>query len=302
MAMKAEICTANPDATQKEGFIKWLEYEAIEPMPEYLRDLIRASWETSTYRTELEMTMGDQHMEMTQAAQGLMEYYEMNEEPDSVRWVWQQIRTTAARYAEAVHVLGQGNYAEAIAVVQSIPTDHVLKTEQYQEQQRMLNYISLLATAKNAGRDAYHLSTAEVAQLESLRVNAYDRSANWISNLLCVAYHSCRAPLTGGEAGAPKSRRPASQVAHDTPEGPNFRTAPNPAQAWVTFTYDLKEQPTENAFVVVKDAVGRQIVALAMPNRQGQLVMDTRELAKGMYTVSYTVASRSVQLDRLILE
>lgn len=173
---------------------------------------------------------------------------------------------------------------------------------QYQEQQRMLNYIGVLSTAKNAGRDAYQLNTAEVAQLESLRVNAYDRSANWISNLLCVAYHSCRAPLTGGDVGTPKSRRASSQIAHDAPNGPSFRTAPNPAQAWVTFTYDFQTHPVEGAFVVVQDAVGRQIVALPMQNSQGQLVMDTRELAKGMYTVSYTVASRSVQLDRLILE
>ena len=53
---------------------------------------------------------------------------------------------------------------------------------------------------------------------------------------------------------------------------------------------------------MVKDAVGRQIVALPMQNSQGQLVMDTRELAKGLYTVSYTQGGSSLQLDRLIVE
>jgi len=81
-----------------------------------------------------------------------------------------------------------------------------------------------------------------------------------------------------------------------------FKVYPNPASGLVTFTYDLKEQPKEDAFVVVKDAVGRQIVALPMKNSQGQLVMDTRELAKGLYTVRYTQGGRNLQLDRLIVE
>lgn len=81
-----------------------------------------------------------------------------------------------------------------------------------------------------------------------------------------------------------------------------FKVYPNPTSGLVTFTYDLKEQPKEVAFVVVKDAVGRQIVALPMQNSQGQLVMDTRELAKGMYTVSYIQKGRVIHLDRLLIQ
>jgi len=92
-----------------------------------------------------------------------------------------------------------------------------------------------------------------------------------------------------------------TQVVEQLQKEKRFNTYPNPTSGFVTFGYEF-EQPSKDAFVVVRDLFGRQIVSLPMPNRQGQLVMDTRELAKGMYTVSYTVASRSVQLDRLVVE
>jgi hypothetical protein len=68
MAMKAEVCIANPDATQKEGFIKWLELEANEPMPAYLIAMIEASWETKTFRTDMEMELADLHTAICQRA------------------------------------------------------------------------------------------------------------------------------------------------------------------------------------------------------------------------------------------
>lgn len=67
MAMKAEVCIANPDATKQDGFMKWLEYEAAYPMPENLLASIEASWDAKTFRTALEANMADRHGELTQA-------------------------------------------------------------------------------------------------------------------------------------------------------------------------------------------------------------------------------------------
>lgn len=39
--MRAEVCIANPEATQKDGFLKWLELDADYPMPLDLIENIR---------------------------------------------------------------------------------------------------------------------------------------------------------------------------------------------------------------------------------------------------------------------
>lgn len=302
MAMKAEVCIANPDATKAPGFITFLEEEAHEPMPAYLVDLIKASWDTKTYRTELEMEMADRHTELTQTVHALLDLYS---EPGSTatvadqRWAWQQIRTTAARYAEAGISMGNQEYGLARTVVEGIPTDHVLKDAQWAEQQRMLDYIAVLETAHLDGRGLDQLNAAEVAQLRGLRGTDHDRASNWINNLLCHYYHDCLPPHTGGGPIAPKSLRPTSAANGAKPSN-EFLTAPNPAEAWVTFTYTFRTT-RERASVSVQDALGREVAVLTMPNEQGQLVLDTRDLGAGLYTVSYINAGVVEQLDKLVV-
>jgi hypothetical protein len=87
MAIKAEVCIANPDATKSEGFVKWLEFEADTPMPANLIDNIVASWDTKTFRTQLEGTLAHHHGEMTQLANQLLDHYQSDTVPhtDSLR-------------------------------------------------------------------------------------------------------------------------------------------------------------------------------------------------------------------------
>ncbi len=64
----------------------------------------------------------------------------------------QQVRTTAARYAEANGLLAQGNFVAARTVIQDMSVDKALKAPEVVEQQRMLSYIWILETATNGGR------------------------------------------------------------------------------------------------------------------------------------------------------
>ncbi|MBP7154909.1 MAG: T9SS type A sorting domain-containing protein [Flavobacteriales bacterium] len=130
--------------------------------------------------------------------------------------------------------------------------------------------------------------------------HSFDCHANWINNLLCQVYKNCRAPLTGGEEGLShtKSRKFTELKAVDVQL---FYTAPNPAENWVTFNYKLESTP-DKAFVLVLDATGRRIAQLPINQVQGQLVMDTRALAKGVYTVYYSNAGANMHQDKLIVQ
>ncbi|HOZ41901.1 MAG TPA: hypothetical protein PLL25_13915 [Flavobacteriales bacterium] len=285
MAMKAEVCIANPDATKKEGFTKWLLTEALEPMPEYLVQLIEQSWDTRTFRTDMELELAEHHANLSQLATELryIEQQRPQPSPAVLRNTWQQVRTTAARYAEALVLMGQGNYSEAHSVVSSIPQEHDLRSPEQLERFRMLDYITLLQNAANAGRAAHELTTAEVNQLKALSDGQYDRAANWISNLLCVYYQHCRPPRTGGEAGGAKSQRTRSNSSAER-MADVITIAPNPTQNWATVTYTLTKEATDG-LIEVKDATGRPVLSERLAGKQGQVVLDTRLLAKGAYTV-----------------
>lgn len=66
---------ANPEATQKDGFIKWAEVDANYPLPAYAIASIRASWDVKTYSFTLEAQMAEKHTNMTQAVNHLLYLY-----------------------------------------------------------------------------------------------------------------------------------------------------------------------------------------------------------------------------------
>ena len=155
------------------------------------------------------------------------------------------------------------------------------------------------ALALGVGLTVCNVDNTEVDALRNLRHEAHDRASNWINNLLCHYYQDCTPPYTGGGPIQPKSLRPTRASAAEEMKN-TFVTAPNPAEAWVSFTYAFRT-PRDGASIHVQDAVGREVAMLTMPNEEGQLVLDTRPFSKGGYTVSYVNKGAVEQLDKLIV-
>jgi len=305
MAMKAEVCIANPDATQKDGFMKWLRYEAPEPMPESLLNMIEASWEQKTFRTALENTLADHHSEMTQAANLLIERYSADSTTfpvDSLLTVWQEIRTPAARYAEAMLLMEQGHYAAASAVVEGIPQEHPrLKSKQLTERDRMLSFIDFRQSLKANGRTMAELDAAEVEQLQTLIAGAYDRPATWMQNILCFLYDRCRTPMTGGDEEAPKARGLQHAVNSTSQASPFLKVFPNPTTTWAALDYDLTEE-VDRVTLLVRDALGRPVEQMVLVGRKGKVILDTRPFAPGLYTIELSERGRILATEKLVVE
>lgn len=309
-AMVTEILVANPEATRSKGFLTWLQDESGHPLPEYMLGMVVASWDQRTYRDALEGEMAFHHGEMTQAANLLIHHYQtlpLAEDDstsvpmDSVLWVWQQVRTPSARYAEALTWMQSGNYAQATTVIGSIPTEHDLKAPEMLERQRMLDLIAFLDDLHGNGRSEMQLDSGEVVALQALMGDAYDRPATLIGNLLCFGYGICRSPLTGGEEdGEPKSL-PYTPLPHGRMEvQATLLLHPNPASTWVALDYDLLVEPTDAA-LVIRDLTGREVYRKALRDRKQQVVWDTRQAAPGSYTVVLLNSGQQLRTEKLII-
>ncbi len=309
-AMVMEILVANPAATRSDGFLTWLQEESGHPLPEYMLGMVVASWDERGYRDALEAEMTLHHAEMTQAANLLIHHYhtlpladdDSTSVPmDSVLWVWQQVRTPSARYAEALTWMQSGNYAQATAVIESIPAEHKLRTPEALERQRMLDLIAFLGDLRGNGRSEMQLDSSEVATLEGLMGDAYDRPATLISNLLCFGYGHCRPPLTGGEEDEEPKSLPYTPLPHGKAEvQATLLVHPNPANTWVAFDYDLLIEPTDAA-IVIRDLAGREIRRIALREQRQQVVWDTRQAAPGSYTVVLLNSGRQLRTEKLII-
>jgi hypothetical protein len=304
-AIRAEVLIANPDATKKEGFLKWAELEAPYPLPSYLADAVEASWNTRTYRTTLEESVADKHTRLTQLvgrAIHLLQTDTVPPPPDTLRWVWQQLRTNRARYSEAALLMGQGDFAKARQVVEAMPAEKDQKAPEEQERHRMLTYIDVLTDAASDGRNAYQLTAAEVTELETMVDTHYDRPANWASNLLCAVYGKCRAPYTG-DVEIPKANRIRERREEPLSEASSaYGLQPNPARNWVAFNYNSSDGGPGNGQIIVRALDGRVITSILMNGAQGQRVWDTRGIAPGTYVVQYLRGEVLVHTEKLIIQ
>ncbi len=300
-AMVTEVLVANPDATKQEGFVPWMQEESGHPLPAYLLNMVYASWEELNYRSTLLGTMAHAHAGMTQHAHDLLEHYRadtLHDDTDSLRWAWQQVRTPAARYSEALTYLQQGQYTAANAVVENIPVEHELRGPDVMERQRMLDMIAFCQQIVGSGRTMAGLTPAEQDALEALVDGAHDRPAVWARNLLCFVYDRCAAPLTGGELG-PRMLQVAYDPAEEAPVN-TLSVYPNPSNAWVAMDYAIGS--AENAWIMVTDVTGRQVFRVRLAQLQGQHLIDARHLQAGAYGVELIVNGEQVDTQKLIIQ
>lgn len=304
--MLSEVLVANPEATKTEGFFAWMQEWSGFPLPGYLADLVVASWDERTYRFALESTMAEHHANMTMAADLVIQEYQndtVHEPVDSLRVVWTKVRTTAARYAEALLRMQRGQFTAAQTLVQSIPSEHDLRDPEELERQRMLALITFVQAVYASGRTEYALTPAEVTQLEAIINAQYDRPAAWAQNLLCVVYDHCRAPLTGGEGGGKRAIIQADEKP-DAPrivKQPRLWAQPNPANTFTTLHYLLPPANGPPFRIEVRDVTGKELTRFQVSGEQGQVLWDTRQVGPGTYTAMLVAGDAHMAVERVVV-
>lgn len=301
--MVLEICLANPEATKKEDFIKWAEYEAANPLPSYMIDLIAGSWAPKTFRMQLEAQMGQHHADMTVAADLLQASFRVDEEQirvEDMLVVWQALPNYGARYGEAQVNLRMGNYTAARVIMNALAANYPMKTDREAERDRTLWYIDQVEGLANGGRNEMQLDSAEVGQWKAFAEAANDLPGTWAANILCFGYNICL-PRGGGVAGGNKSLRPTLLDAGAAAQRPALALLPNPASTWVTLVYDLTGT-LDNAHARILDVRGRVVTVITLNNSLGQHLWDTRGVTAGVYNVELFNAGQRVDVQRLVVQ
>jgi len=301
-AMLLEVLLANPEGTRKGGLIKWLEYEAPDPLPPYMLDLIVASWDQKTFRTQLESEMGQHHADMSLAADELISEWKndtLSINTDSILSLWQQVPSLGARYSEVLTRLERHEYEAATTLMNGLGNRYKLNDEQVKEREHTLMYIGILTNVHAAGRDLLKLEPAELTALREVAAFGCDRPALWAQNLLCFGYKECHAPCTG-PGGVQKAYKRPRAVPEKEPPSP-LSIYPNPASSYVTFAYTLNKE-AKDAVLVLRSMEGREVKRMPLTARQGQQLLDSRDFAPGTYSVELLNDGMRLATERLVLK
>lgn len=303
LPMVLEVCVANPEATKKEGFIRWAQYEAPNPLPQYMIDVIMDSWEERTFRMELESTMGQHHTDMSQAGYMLLVDLKNNPEAEATESIaahWAALPNFGARMAQAMTLAQRGEYADAIDHLSAAREDYPLKGVRAAEIDRAIGYFELLQTVVQAGRNETALTSVELDALASMADGTYDRPSTWIWNLLCYGYGRCRDVPSGGDQPTLRAYRPQADGS-----GAAVQLAlglvPNPADVATTFVYKLTD-PFSSGSIVIRDAAGRELARHALRGSEGQHLWDTREVPPGAYSIDLLQDGARIATEQLLIK
>ena len=301
-AMYLEVCLANPEATQREGFLKWVQYEAPNPLPEYMLAQIVASWDQKTWRSSLESDMGWY----------LGEYQRLNNElitdmladstaqpVDSIRARLQLDPGLRARFAEVALLLGEGNYGEAKDLLDGLDESYPgLERQGLQDRNDLLELINLLQGLGE--RSTAEMDVAERDALKAIADRQPSVGASYARGILCYDFGICDPVWTGGTR-RPKMHLVGRPGADAAGQAPSLVVHPNPANTWVAFSHDLDGR-LDHAAIVVRDAQGKVIHEMELRSSPGQLVWDTRGQANGTYMVELRNAGKLIEAQRAIIQ
>lgn len=302
-AMYLEVCLANPEATQRDGFVKWVQYEAPNPLPEYMVVQIVASWDQKTWRTSLEADMGwhnGEYQRLNDQLIGTMLTDTLHQPADSIRLSWQLNPSLRARYGEVCLLLEQDRFGDAISLLEGLSADYPLEKQGQQDRDDLLDLIAVIRPVlESQERTIMQLEPNELVALEGIASRQPSLGASYARNTLCYGYGICNPPVTGGKS-QPQMRWVAMPGTEATIR-PALIVHPNPASTWVAFSHELNGK-VDRGLIRVRDAQGKVVYESAVTSSPGQLIWDTRGSASGAYSVELYNGGKLVDAQRVVIQ
>lgn len=302
-AMYLEVCLANPEATQRDGFVKWVQFEAPVPLPEYMVAHVVASWDQRTWRTSLESEMGwhnGEYQRLNDELTRAMLTDSVAQPADSILVRWQLNPSLRARFGEVNTLLGQNRFDEAVALLEGLDANYILEKQGKQDRDDMLDLIGVIRPViEGSGRTLMQLEPGELTALEEIAERQPSLAASYARNTLCYGYDICIPPVTGGVM-QPKmlwvnvSGTEASTV-------PLLIVHPNPASTWVAFSHMIPAK-IDQAQIRVLDPLGRVVHEAGIKTSPDQVIWDTRKIAAGSYMVELYNAGRLLDAQRVVVK
>ncbi|MEZ5046487.1 MAG: T9SS type A sorting domain-containing protein [Chitinophagaceae bacterium] len=278
-----EIILANPEGSQSDEFLKYLQYDKPNPMPSYMISMIKTSWTGATVRSITERTLM-QYQEIMETkkseiimAQRIQGGFLSDEE--LVAWM-QKIPTLKSQYELIEYYLSIQNYASANAILTNLPNTFSMTDKDIEEYAAYTDFYNF---KKNLLENSIEINALDSNQIQSLKgiadapQNTFARSM--ARNTLCFFYNICYPmPLHDFESGTAQKLE-SQKINIETTE---IRVYPNPAKEYVVFEYNL-ENNNEVISLLITDIAGKLINKSNLSGSSGQFIFDSSRLKAGAF-------------------
>ncbi|MFA6950454.1 MAG: T9SS type A sorting domain-containing protein [Lentimicrobiaceae bacterium] len=284
-----DILAANPDELKNEELLQYLENKE-NPLHSYMIDILRQVAAGETYRTVLEKQMSMYRKEMTRAANDMIRSYLNDSVTDYIAlrgWLDNLGGIEADKQIIATYVQ-EGNYQQASALANMLPTLYNLTGNALTEHGRYMTMLNLYQTLQTENRHLDQLTTNEKALLEDYANNSSGSSGVAAKGILATYYNDQFVDCM--QSIEPASLKKGTVSPEDMAKvyGMEISVKPNPASDWAAFDYILPDLDV-TATLQITDMTGKIIETFTLTGKHGQKLWDTRPVKSGVYL--YTMKS-----------
>ena len=294
-ALFLEICLANPDATKSEDFLEKLRTVIPNPIPEYMINLIRASWNQKTLRTAMEeelsalKTYRDEYQTYKTdilLSDSICNYNDIINHLGS--------RGSFSDYLSMAEIaINQNDYVQANLYLDIYENNNGKLPEEEEAQiESFRDYIAIRESIFLDSTTIYLLDSTQIAALETFASSNNYRGAVLARNILCFLYDICIEDTPNPQKTL-RIRANANSLKNATPFIASVKVLPNPANSYASFIWDMKsyDQP---AILYIYDQTGKSVMTKEIENTQGQWIWDLKNIPSGVYV--FTLKSNQLIL------
>jgi len=301
-AILFEILSANPDELRRQELIDYLRNKT-EPLPEYMIELLELLAEGETAKTALLNQMGTYENERVQAAMSIIRSA-VNDSITDYNYIRTWLYNIGGLEAEKQVVstyITEGNYTEALIILNAIPVTHnltgadLMKYNEYREISEMLIGLD---------QQGYGLDSLTIGQLGLINsfATSSEGDARYMAQAILSQYnnmHCFECPPQPVETGL-KQSKPIDKSRLAEALGLFVHVQPNPASIWAAFNYRLLPGETEGK-ITLTDSKGAVVKQIRLSVYQGQEILDTQDIPTGVYIFTLT-CKNATQSGKLIIE
>ncbi|MBP1629964.1 MAG: hypothetical protein H6Q15_857 [Bacteroidetes bacterium] len=282
LAVYLEVALSNPDATRRDEYIEFMNNvgDGESVLTEEAKGVIEDSWETTTFRTNMENNIATELIKMENITRILIDR-KINDttglQLDNYRSLLSNLRNIDAKYELVDSYIDMKEYSQAEGILNSMLGDEKYSND-YDDINDYLTFIDIMNDRDSTDQVPIDERITNLANSSS-RVGAKAKSILYFNGQL--DYHPDYVTLTENT----KTRRIKTKAPLGIFEA-DVAVFPNPAKEYIAITYNLKPITGKYSFKIF-DNMGKVVYNGYLNSNKGIQNIDLRSYEAGTYL--YTV-------------
>lgn len=294
---------ANPHTANSNLLLDKLDNRTVV-MPNYMKAQVLEARETQTLKNELESKLSRLKLKQARAFNGLVREYLSDTVnlglSDSLLTLFQALDNKNIKYRLALYHLQRGEYNMGSIVINTIPIEFDLSTEELDAYVQMVEYFDLVKGIKLDERTFLEANEGEIVELNEIEQSRKGLASMYAKNVL-IALDKIEyiAPVQMADLFKSKQDQKDYLELLNTEPPSMISVFPNPSKNYMIIEYHIELE--KNGIIEILDVNGIIVKLIKINKLENQVTVNTQDWKPGLYIATLIIEGMSIESYKFTL-